>query len=404
MIGLRIIPEGERVLCRDRAGRARPVDGPRRLWLWGERLETLERVAAGPEEYLVVVARDGTTTHERGPCARWLNPVEHVALRAAPLLKLDANEAIVVYRPEAEQVRRRIERGPALFMPAPDEWLHQFSWHGADPRDHRRKQPSALRFEKLRVIPDQMYYDVEAVRTADDALITVRLMVFFELTDIGRMLDQTHDPIGDFINAATADVIDFAATEPFEQFKEKTERLNELGTYPQLMRRAETIGYRVTKVVYRGYQAGAALQTMHDEAIEARTRLKLEAETQGQAQDLADLRQAREATREAARQATEAARMAHENRLRELENENRLLLVRAEREQALELEARTQAQDREHRQLADRQRLTFLEGMATLKVDMTRYLVAQYQHPDKLIRITAGEDAAPQMHVHTEEA
>ena len=45
------------------------------------------------------------------------------------------------------------------------------------------------------------------VRTADEALITVQLMVFFELDDIEKMLLQTHDPIADFINAVTADII-----------------------------------------------------------------------------------------------------------------------------------------------------------------------------------------------------
>lgn len=40
-------------------------------------------------------------------------------------------------------------------------------------------------------------------------------------------------------------------------------------------------------------------------------------------------------------------------------------------------------------------------GIKTVRgteVDMTRYLVAQYQHPDRLIRIE-GHDA-PQLHVH----
>ena len=40
---------------------------------------------------------------------------------------------------------------------------------------------------------------VPQVRTKDDALITVKLMVFFELTAIETMLNQTTDPIGDFI-------------------------------------------------------------------------------------------------------------------------------------------------------------------------------------------------------------
>ena len=34
------------------------------------------------------------------------------------------------------------------------------------------------------------------VRTKDDTLLRVKLMIFFELNDIDKMLDNTHDPIG----------------------------------------------------------------------------------------------------------------------------------------------------------------------------------------------------------------
>ena len=36
------------------------------------------------------------------------------------------------------------------------------------------------------------------------------------------------------------------------------------------------IGYEVSKVVFRGYYASEQLQCMHDGAIEARVKLKLE--------------------------------------------------------------------------------------------------------------------------------
>ncbi len=58
--------------------------------------------------------------------------------------------------------------------------------------------------------------------------------------------------------------------------------MNQLETYPQLLQRAEKIGYRISKVVYRGYYASDKLQAMHDNAIECRTRLRLEAETERQ--------------------------------------------------------------------------------------------------------------------------
>ena len=51
------------------------------------------------------------------------------------------------------------------------------------------------RFKKLRVIADQTYYNVGEVRTKDDTLLTVKLMIFFELKDVEKMLDNTHDPV-----------------------------------------------------------------------------------------------------------------------------------------------------------------------------------------------------------------
>src|SRR5438105_4778744 len=51
-----------------------------------------------------------------------------------------------------------------------------------------------------------------------------------------------------------------------------TDKLNERETYRQLMGRAAQCGYRINKVVYRGYGAPERLQQMHDQAIEARTR------------------------------------------------------------------------------------------------------------------------------------
>jgi hypothetical protein len=44
--------------------------------------------------------------------------------------------------------------------------------------------------------------------------------------------------------------------------------------------------------------------------------------------------------------------------------------------------------------------MTFLDGMANLKVDLTRVLVAENRNPDKLIRIDADNDRAAQFHLH----
>lgn len=63
------------------------------------------------------------------------------------------------------------------------------------------KVPGALRIKKLRTLPDQTYIDCPNVRTKDDAVITLRFMVFYHLCDIKMMIDATNDPISDFVNS-----------------------------------------------------------------------------------------------------------------------------------------------------------------------------------------------------------
>jgi hypothetical protein len=303
-----------------------------------------------------------------------------------------------------------------MFVPEAQEWLHEFRWHGANPKDPRRKIPCGLIFNKLRVIPDQMYFDVEGVRTADDALLTVKLMIFFELIDIAVMLDQTHDVVADFINAVTADVIDFASGRTFERFKEQTEKLNARETYPQLAQRAGRIGYRINKVVYRGYEATPKLQAMHDGAIEMRTKLKLESETEEQAQAVADLKLKREHERAEKRQEMQRGEVEHENRMKQMAHEAQLRHDQAESEARLHRHEAEQAQvlaaaraegemKLAHREAAYAQRVAYLKSVRELEVDMTRFLVAKHERADKRIQIDGGVNGGPgrghpQLHLH----
>ncbi len=366
---------------------------------WLQRLDRLRRHNAESQQYLVVRYLDGRTEHLRGPADLWFDPDEHESIDVQDATPIDAHQALVIYRREtSNQVSRRILHGPSLYVPEANEWLHQFRWHGADPNNTRRKVPRALRFTKLRVIPDQMYFDVEDVRTADDALLIVQVMVFFELEDIEQMLEQTHDPIADFINALSADVIDFAAGRTFEEFKEATNNLNELEEYSNLVARAGRIGYRINKVVFRGYVASEKLQTMHDDAIEKRTALKLESETERQAQELADLKLDREAEREEKRRTMQRAQVEHDQSIIQLQHEGDR--ERLESDHAMELAHQRDQQRAEidHLHSENEERLRFLREIQGLQVDLTRYLVAQYQHPDRLIQIDGAE--GNQLHLH----
>ena len=392
LFGIHTIRAGERVAVWNQNGEVRLIDGPRRFWLWRETVRPLIQHSAKEGEYLIITYRDGRVEHRAGPAMVWQHPVDHVAVERTNAIAISAHEAVVVYGKEGDQIRRRVVRGPAQFVPGSGEWLHQFSWHGADPKRPERKVPHALRFEKLRIIPDQMYIEVDSVRTADDALIAVRFMLFFEMADIERMLDQTHDPVADLVNALTADVIEFAAARTFDAFKADTEQLNLIGTFAQLQGRAERIGYRIGKVVYRGYAASQQLQAMHDHAIEARTQLRLEAETEAQAQELADLKLKREQDRAAQHQAMEQDAARHTANLERMQTEERIVRERLAADAERVRRDADHGQHLRHRQELDRQRLAYTTGMREAGVDLTRWMVARYQHPDRLIRIEGGRD------------
>lgn len=395
---IKVIKQGQKFAVWNSAGSATMTDGPRLIWTFGKTLEPLKQHRANADQYLRIEFKDGHCEHVRGPGFVWFHPVEHHSISVHQALPIDANEAIVVYENENGKVSRQVIRGPNLFVPNENQWLHQFTWHGAKGRDHGTKIPMHLKFEKLRVIPDQMYFHVKDVRTSDDAVLTIKLMIFFELTHIEQMLNQTHDPIADFINAVTADTIDFAATRSFEQFKNDTEVLNELSSYSNLTSRAERIGYDINKVVYRGYLASDALQTMHDGAIEARTRLKLEAETEAQEQELADLRLSREAVRAEQLRKLESQQAEHEREQKHLNDEQKRLEVLAESRQQREELQQNQLVELEHLRAMNEEKAAFMASVADMDVDMTRYLVAQYQNPDRVLRVEGN--AETQLHLH----
>ena len=111
------------------------------------------------------------------------NRYETESVEVHPSISLDADEVLVVYQRERESggVMRRIQHGPTVFTPSADEWsvssvlilftflctshdrLHQFVWHGTDANNKTKKIPGALKFTKLRVIPDQFYLNIDDV-------------------------------------------------------------------------------------------------------------------------------------------------------------------------------------------------------------------------------------------------
>lgn len=392
-----IVDEGQKVLMKRSNGTLEVVEGPAKLWRFGKRFSSMDHHVAHPGEFLVVRFRDGTQENAQGPCHIWLDPRKHLGISKEECIQLSEKEAIVLYSKDDDVVSRRIVNGPAEFVPEPGEWLHTFSWHGSrGGADGYRKVPNALVFQKLWLLPDQMYHDIPDVRTADGVVITIRLMIFFELIDIETMLVTTHDPIGDFVNAATSDVVDFVGRLEFEEFKSHTERLNQSETYRQLVSRADSCGYRINKVVYRGYGAPGALQKMHEQAMEARTKLQLEKATEEQAQKLQDFKLEKDIYRTEKESESRAKQLEQELELRrkkqvaslesqKSQKEFERVQAKLDEEQALHLNEEQNQRREQH-----------LQNLKELGVDLTKYLTQN--RADKIIELR-GQGVKPHIHL-----
>ena len=208
VLGKRTVKEGECAAIWTPSGDRKLIEGPQRVRLWFSHVRFLNRYVADASQFLSIQYRDGRKEHVRGPVAHFHDPCMHQSIEVCNAYKLAANEALVVYSeavapgaptcvapanreptkgPQVKgvAVERRIVKGPAVFIPSAQDWIHKFSWHGSPsakgngsgsktgtPGD--TKMPHGAEFEKLRCMPDQMYCSVKDVRTKDDAQLTVR--------------------------------------------------------------------------------------------------------------------------------------------------------------------------------------------------------------------------------------
>ncbi|KAH3768884.1 uncharacterized protein LOC127844917 [Dreissena polymorpha] len=369
--------EGEQAVIYNYLGEGKLVIGPQRVFLFRETLKKLVRYTASQYEYLSIRDIDGIVTHKPGPCDIFLNPIKHESITVMNAIKLDANHMIVVYkRLKDSSVQRRIIQGPCVFVPEAEEWLHDFKWHGSDPDNKARMIPGQDKFQQLAAIPEQFYYNVKEVRTNDDTMITVKLMLFYQLKDIHKMLDTTHDPIADLINAMCADVISFVGKLSFVQFLSESEKLSHLTSYPQLDQWASRIGFQLQKIVFRGYHSSDQLQAMQNSAIESRTQLRLNTEIEGQKQLLADLRFSKEQERAKLRQEMELNKQAHVQRVEDMKQTHQLRLQTLQHEQSLAVREFMTVTRLEVKIAEDKHAIEHLTGLKDLNVDLTSYLAS----------------------------
>eukprot|EP00657_Telonema_sp_P-1_P010359 TRINITY_DN4767_c0_g1_i1.p1 TRINITY_DN4767_c0_g1~~TRINITY_DN4767_c0_g1_i1.p1 ORF type:complete len:286 (-),score=108.32 TRINITY_DN4767_c0_g1_i1:116-973(-) len=278
-------------------------------------------------------------------------------------------------------------RDSTSFIPSANEWLHEFSWHGNDPTDKGRLVKGALTFTKLRTVPAQLYYNVSDVRTQDDAMLRIKLMMFYHITDVPTMLDSTSDPIGDFSNAVCADVIRLVSEHTFESFLQQTSALNELHSYPVLQQRAQAVGFVIDKVVFRGYKASEHLQHVYDDAIQYRAKMRLEAEANQQREAAEDLKLSKR-----------MERAQHEREIQLAEQNHKLEIAELEHQHTLRVEKERSDVQAEAKRVAMVEELEYLDHIEALQaVDLTKVIVSRNQKDAHVLRV---EDASCTPHLH----
>src|ERR1044072_7556501 len=104
MIRLQTIHRGQRVAIWNKAGEIRFVDGPKRILLFREDVQPLQRFSAEAHQYLAVRFVDGRIEHLRGPAEIWFNPVEHQSIAVQEAIPVDAHEALVIYQRQKNEM------------------------------------------------------------------------------------------------------------------------------------------------------------------------------------------------------------------------------------------------------------------------------------------------------------
>jgi hypothetical protein len=293
------VEEGHKVLAIHKTGRMRIIEGPARVWRWGHRFVPMAHHVAHPGEFLLVRYRDGRQEHVRGPAHLWFDERQHLSVgkktrcRSPPARPWWSTPAT---RRGGAPTRGR--RAPRSSCPRPASGCTPSP--GTAP-GRRRRLPARCRthwcFRSSGCCPTRCTTTCTTSGRPTTRVLTIRLMIFFELVDIERMLASTHDPIGDFVNAATSDVVDLTRPTRLRSRSSAIPRSSTSSPRTRSSPCAPAVRLPHRQGGLPRLRRPRLAAAMHDKAIESRTRLALERATQQQAQELEDFTQERSLVR-----------------------------------------------------------------------------------------------------------
>ena len=162
----------------------------------------------------------------------------------------------------------------------------------------------------------------------------------------------------------------------------------------QFVQRANSIGYNIANVVFRGYEVDDSLQKMQNNAVEKRTKLLLEMEAEQQSQNLKNYILSCNNERIKQEQELEAQRNSHEISILDLQHRQRI-----------KQEAELKKLELEQEEALNNIKLAYYKSLKENGVDLTKLLTAVEQKPDKMIQFNGNgnNESSPAVHYHIKE-
>ncbi|KAI6651704.1 hypothetical protein LOD99_4952 [Oopsacas minuta] len=401
------IPTREQYLVREKGtGRTHIIEGPNYVNAFRKSFERLNPSAASERQYIYIEELSGDVRHVPGPSLIFFNPIIHNYIVCKDGIALDASSALVVYKQisESDEVEQRVVYGPTLFLPTADEWLHSFSWHGPTQENKTDYKPNLNKFTVLKIIPDQMYFNVNDARTKDDALIRIKLMIFYELREVNVMLKQTADPIADIINAVSSDTITFLAKVTYEEFVDAANALNNLDSFPNLVSRAKRMGFLISKVIYRGFKADDKLQNIHDQAVSNRNNLRLTREKEVNTQKQEETQLLAEKQKLELEKKVEVEQMKNAFEIKKQELGLSIELAKKSLTENLRQEKEVHDSYMNNEWAKYEHKLRHYKLLKSMGVDLTEYLLRENPKPGKVIKYVSNNTDSIHIHHGTDPA
>lgn len=210
-----IIPEGRKARVTSWTGRVRIVDGPARKPLFST-VEIFNQVIVPIGEQGYIVNEEGDYQEVVGPEVIHIHP--DGAYKPHHRHELAHYESMVVIDEDGHINIHKGSETPTVWV-KDRQRVHTFNWTGSR-GDTEEKSPGALRVQTLRLQDTQTYFSFP-VRTRDNIVINLRLMIYYSYGEIEKLL-QNNDPLGAMYNRIMATMVGFVAGLPFDQFKDNT--------------------------------------------------------------------------------------------------------------------------------------------------------------------------------------